>query len=211
MLVTDRRRSPRRELAELVAAAVAGGVGAVQIREKDLPDAALVEIVGRIRQAVPPSTMLIVNGRPGVARATGCGLHLPAAHGSEDRRSLAVIGRSVHDLEEARRGLAEGVDYLILGPIYPTRSKPGHPGAGLDRLREIAGLAAPTPVFAIGGIAVSRVPEVVGAGAWGVSVCGAILSSSEPLRTAEALRRAVDVAGRLRGRTELSDSAGQRR
>jgi thiamine-phosphate pyrophosphorylase len=211
MLVTDRHRSPQRDLVETVAAAVAGGVGAVQIREKDLPDDALVEIVERIRQEVPPSTLLIVNGRPGVARITGCGLHLPAAHAAEGRGSLSVIGRSVHDLQEARQGLAEGVDYLILGPVYPTPSKPGHPGAGLERVREIGELAAPTPVFAIGGVDSARVSEVLRAGAWGVSVCGAILSSSEPKRAAEALRRAVDVAESRRDRAGTPDNAGQRR
>ena len=211
MLVSDRHRFPGRDLAEVVAASVAGGVGVVQIREKDLPDDRLEEIVDTIRRSAPPSTLLIVNGRPELARAMGCGLHLPAAHGPERRRGIPVIGRSVHDREETRRALAEGVDYLILGPVYPTSSKPGHPGAGLERVREITSLAASTPVFAIGGIRVSRVPEVVVAGAWGVSVCGAILSSSEPFRIAEALRRAVDVAGSRRADGGLPDSAGQRR
>lgn len=199
MLVTDRLRIRGRELARIVVDAVAGGVGIVQIREKDLADDTLRALVGRIREKVGPSTLLVVNGRVEVARAEGCGLHLPAAVPLPERRELSLIGRSVHDVDEARRALAEGVDYLVVGPIYPTPSKPGHPGWGVDLIRDTLDLAGAIPIFAIGGIHPCNVPEVVHAGAWGVAVSGAILSAADPGRAGQALSLALDVARRGHG------------
>jgi thiamine-phosphate pyrophosphorylase len=194
MLVTDRRAVRGRELVEVVAAAARGGVGVVQVRERDLSVADLRLLVERIRERVPASTLVTVNSRADVARIAGVGLHLPASHAAVGRGKWALLGRSVHDLDETRRALREAVDYLIAGPVYPTASKPDHPGSGPGLVRGIARAAHPVPVFAIGGIEVSRVPEVVHAGAHGVAVCGAILAANDPQRVAEALSLALAVA-----------------
>jgi thiamine-phosphate pyrophosphorylase len=92
--------------------------------------------------------------------------------------------------------LRDDPSYLTAGTIYPTESKPGHPGAGPALVRSLSGLVRPVPVYAIGGIGVAAVPELIRAGAHGVAVCGSILSANDPGRVAEALALALQVASR---------------
>jgi thiamine-phosphate pyrophosphorylase len=198
MLVTDRRRTRGRELVPLVAEAVRGGVGIVLIREGDLPAAELAELVRRIRQAVPARTQLVAHGSLEVARAERVGLHLPArapALGAVDLGGR-LFGRSVHDDEELRAALAEPVTHVLAGTIFPTAGKPGRPPGGLALLERICRQAGRVPVFAIGGITVSRVSAARHAGAHGVAVWGAILAAREPRRVAEAMDLALRVAAR---------------
>lgn len=197
MLVTDRRRCRGRRLRELLAEAVGGGVDWIQLRERDLPDPELRELVLAIRAAVPEEVAISVNARPEIAVDLGTGLHVPASWPVGERPELApgqLYGRSAHDEGETDRALRDGADYLVAGTVYPTESKPGHPGAGPERVRRIAHRAGTVPVYAIGGVTVSRVPELLRAGAWGVAVCGAILSSGSPRRVALAFRLALRVA-----------------
>ena len=152
MLVTDRLATRGRDLVDVVEAAVAAGVGLVQVRERDLSEAAVETLLGRLLDRLRGSdARLVVNGHPALARAFGIGLHLPAAAPTAAPR-LTFTGRSVHDEEEAMRARAEGVSYVVAGPIFPTGSKPGHPGAGLALLGRLGPIVAPTPIFAIGGL-----------------------------------------------------------
>jgi thiamine-phosphate pyrophosphorylase len=192
MLVTDRRRTGGRDLVAVAGEAVQGGAGLVQLREKDLPEARLEEILVALRRALPSTTPVLVNGRVALARAAADGLHLPAAQAWPGPPGNLLVGRSAHDVAEARRAVEEGVGYLVLGPIFPTASKPGHPGHGRSLLRRVVDVAEGTPIFAIGGITPRRIPEVMLAGAYGVAVCGAILSAGDPRGAAEALARALD-------------------
>jgi thiamine-phosphate pyrophosphorylase len=201
MLVTDRRRTRGRELVDVVAAAVSGGVGMVQIRENDLAPRDLEGLVGRIRRRVPPSTVLCVNSAAEVAGECGVGLHLPEKLAMPDVAEVDLVGRSVHGAAEAERAARQGIGYLILGPIYPTAAKPGHPGAGVGLVEKIARRVDPVPLFAIGGMEVSRVPEIIHAGAHGIAVAGAILSASDPQRAAEAFALALVVACPARAAT----------
>ena len=77
MLVTDRHAVGRRDLMQIVGAAVAGGVDAVQVREKGLPDDEFTALAKRVQRAVQGRAAVLVNGRPGVAKSLGAGLHLP--------------------------------------------------------------------------------------------------------------------------------------
>jgi thiamine-phosphate diphosphorylase len=97
----------------------------------------------------------------------------------------------VHDEAEARRAIAEGVSYAVVGPVFPTASKPGHPGAGLPYLARLVRLLAPTPVFAIGGLTPARVPDVLAGGAHGVAVRSVLLSAEQPERVARTFVRAL--------------------
>ena len=187
MLVTDRRAVGRRDLAQVVEAAVAGGVDAVQVREKDLPDDELAALVERVREAVRGRAAVLVSGRPRVAKLLGLGLHLPGDAPAPAERDWPLWGRSVHSPDEARRRADEAPGYLLVGPVYPTDSKPGHPGGGL-RLVEATALAArPLPVLAIGGIDAANARAVIAAGAAGVAVRGAILGAADPERAARSI------------------------
>jgi thiamine-phosphate pyrophosphorylase len=192
MLVTDRRETGARDLIDVVEAAVAGGVGLVQVRERDLPEAALEDLLGRLLDRLRGSgARLIVNGRPALARALGIGLHLPAA-APPVMSPLSLTGRSVHDEDEARRARGESVSYVVAGPVFPTGSKPGHPGAGADLVARLDGILVPTPIFAIGGLTPERVGAVLRRGAHGVAVRSAILGAAEPARAARAFLDALD-------------------
>lgn len=186
MLVTDRRETGGRDLVEVVAAAVAGGVGLVQVRERDLSDAEVEALLLRILERLRGSPAgVIVNGRPALARALGIGLHLPAAAPAAVPRP-ALYGRAVHDEGEARRARAEAPSYVVAGPIFPTGSKPGHPGAGLELLVRLAPIVAPTPIFGVGGLTPDRVRATLDAGAHGVAVRSAILAARDPAGAAGA-------------------------
>jgi thiamine-phosphate diphosphorylase len=183
-LVTNRRLCGDRPQAAIVAEAARGGLGAVQLREMDL---APVELLKEAEALLPVlgSALLIVNGQVDVARAVGAaGVHLPgdAAPIAAARAALgaaALIGRSIHSLEEARAAEAEGVDYVILGTIFATDSKPGRAPAGLSLVSTVA-RAVGLPVIAIGGIDESNVAATIAAGAWGVAVMSGILRAAAP-------------------------------
>lgn len=194
-LVTDRRLRGDRSLVAVVAEAARAGVGAVQLREKDLPGGALLaeaEVLRRVLGATP----LLVNDRADVALAAGAaGVHLPAAGlpVGVARRLLgpwALIGRSVHGVEEARRAADEGADYVILGTIFATGSKPGRVPAGLALVAATARAVA-LPVIVIGGINQENAAATVAAGAHGIAVMSAILSAPSPAAATAALRAAL--------------------
>ena len=191
MLVTDRRAVGRRDLLQVAAAAVAGGVDAVQVREKDLADDELTALARRVQRAVQGQAAVLVNGRPGVAKALGAGLHLPADAPAPNERDWPLWGRSVHSTEEALRRAEEAPDYLLIGPVYPTDSKPGHPGGGLSLVEATARAVSPLPVLAIGGIDATNAGAVIAAGAAGIAVRGAILEASDPERTARSIHAAA--------------------
>jgi thiamine-phosphate pyrophosphorylase len=196
MLVTDRRRS-RRPLAEAVAAAVAGGVGLVQLREKDLSPREVWAWAERLRELTRGRALLVINGHADVAVAVGAdGVHL----GSEGRPVAAaravvgperLIGRSVHRVEEAIAAEQEGADYLVVGTIFATASHPDQPPAGLSLLRAVRA-AVSLPLFAIGGITAANAPACRAAGAHGVAVIGNILEADDPQAAAAALKQAVE-------------------
>jgi thiamine-phosphate pyrophosphorylase len=204
MLVTDRARTRGRALAAVVAEAVRGGAGIVQVREPGLAEEELGALVQRIREVVPAGTPLVVNGSVRLARSLDVGLHLPARHPPLGgwRPEHAPFGRSVHDERELERALAERVDYVVVGTVFETAGKPGARPAGLALVERVSRLVHPMPVFAIGGVTVSRVPAVIHAGAWGVAVVGALLEAPDPGRVAQAFDLALAVACRVeRGRS----------
>lgn len=177
MLVSDRRRARPGALA----VAVAAGVPFLQLREKDLDAQALRACITQLSvQTEAADCLLSVNGRDELAREFGIGLHLPAGRPAVPRAGIGLLGRSAHDADEVRHGLDAGADYLLLGTVFESESKPGREPLGLEGLARLATLAAPTPVFAIGGITAGRIASVLAAGAHGVAVCGAILAAADP-------------------------------
>ena len=164
----------------LAARASAAGADLFQIRERQMTDAALLDVarhaVSRVRST---KTAVLINDRLDIAQAAGAaGVHLRAdsAPGIRVRASAPVdflIGRSVHSAEEAAAAAAAGgLDYLIFGTVFPSASKPaGHATAGVEELKR-ACQAVELPVLAIGGVTVERVPEVAAAGAAGIAAIG---------------------------------------
>jgi len=193
MLVTDRRRVGARRLLEVIERSCAGGLRLVQLREPDLEDDGLLELAFDLRRRVP-RVRLILNDRPDLAATHGFGVQLPerrpAIAASHAVRELG-FGRSVHEEAAALAAENEGADWLVLGTIFPTPSKPGLGGGGLDLVRRICRRVAPRPVFAIGGVTVAAAPQLRRAGAYGVAVSRAILDAGAVASATRALLDAL--------------------
>jgi len=200
-LVTDPEMTARRGLAATVAAAVAGGVTMVQLRDKTNPTPAVIEAGRALRALLAPlGVPLIVNDRIEVARAIGAdGIHVgpddpaPAAA----RAALgprAIIGFSINAPGRLAEFDAAAVDYVGLGPLFPTDTKPdAAPPLGEAGFRALRRRLA-CPVVAIGGIDATNAARAIAAGADGVAVVSAICAAPEPRAAARALRSAVDAA-----------------
>jgi thiamine-phosphate pyrophosphorylase len=206
-LVTQESRSAGRPTPEVVADAVDGGVGVVQLREKDATARERYELGLELREITRESGVpLIVNDRVDLAQAIGAdGVHL----GDEDlpievARELlgddAIVGRSVSFVEDARAAERAGADYLGVGALYPTDSKrdidDDEYAIGTDRLADICE-AVDVPVVGIGGVDADNADEVAAAGADGVAVITAITAAGDPEAATRALGEAV-AAGRGR-------------
>lgn len=200
-LVTDRGLAGDRPLEEVVLAAVEGGAGVVQLREKELATRAFVESARRLKALLEPRGIpLIVNDRVDVALAAGAdGVHL----GQEDMaypdaRALlgpdAIIGLSVETPEDVREAEGFDVDYLGVSPIFPTPTKTDTEGAwGLDGLAEVRRMSRHRLV-AIGGLNATNAADAIRAGADAVAVVSAICAAADPHRAAEELAAVVDAA-----------------
>lgn len=176
LAISDRRslRSTGLDMTGWLRALGAAGIGAVQIREKDLEDGPLYDLARLAREAVPPATRVLVNGRLDIALAAGAdGAHLPAdglptAPLRARFGSGPLIGRSTHSLEEVERARDEGVDYVAFGPVYATPGKGEPLGlAALSRAARVAG--ANVAVLALGGVTLERFGELAAAGASGAA------------------------------------------
>ena len=195
--VTDRKQTANRPLADVVQAALDGGVRAVQLREKDLEGRELYVLAERLRALTRRyQARLLVNDRLDVALAVEAdGVHLGQnSFAVKDARRLLgaekLIGVSTHSQHEI--AAAQEADFLVFGPVYYTPSKAayGEP-QGLDRLRAAVAHSA-VPVFAIGGIKTERVAEVLETGAHGIAMISAISAATDPAQAAQALLQQLD-------------------
>jgi thiamine-phosphate pyrophosphorylase len=184
--VVDAALLGERPVGPSVAALVAGGARIVQLRAKGLSDGRLLELAAEALAVTRGAgALLVVNDRPDVARILGAdGVHL----GQEDlaphdvRALLApgsIVGLSTHSLEQLARAEAEPVDYVAIGPVFPTRTK-SHPDpvVGLEMVRR-ARERTRRPLVAIGGITSENARSVVEAGADGVAVISALLLAAD--------------------------------
>ncbi len=189
MLVTDRNACGGRPLAEVVAAAVDGGVNVVQLREKDLPARELLSLARALRGVCGTRALLLVNDRVDVALLCGAdGVHL----GEEGLPTAAVrqalppsmrVGRSVHSVSGARQAESDGADYVVVGTVFSSRSHPDVVPSGLELVRGIAARVS-IPVLGIGGINADNADAVVQAGAAGVAVISAVMRAEDPREAA---------------------------
>ncbi len=193
-----------RRLEDVVAAAVRGGVTLVQLREKTLPDVEVVELARALKGLLGPAGVpLIINDRAEVARAAGAdGVHLgqgdlDAGRAREILGPGALIGVSAGTRAEAARVDKALADYVGVGPVYATPTKPdAGPPIGIAGLTSVLAALAPLPVVAIGGIGAQNAAEVMASGAAdGIAVVSAICGADDPQAAARALRREIE-AGR---------------
>jgi thiamine-phosphate pyrophosphorylase len=184
-----------------IAEAAAGGATVFQLREKDLTDR---ELLVRARQTRDwtrrANALFIVNDRPDIAKlAEADGVHL----GQDDlsiadaRRILgpdAIVGASTHDLEQVRRAVLEGADYIGVGPTFPSTTKAFDRLAGTEFVRE-AFAATALPAFALGGIAPATIRDAIQAGATRVAVGACVATADEPRAVVRQLMEAFDRFG----------------
>jgi thiamine-phosphate diphosphorylase len=189
LLVASGRRC--RDLEAAVSAAIAGGIRFVQVRVSDEDDDALLESLSRLRDASPTGVVWSVNARVEVARTASVGLHLPAAAPGPVGLRPVPLGRSAHDPSEMAVAVRERVDYVVVGTVHPTASKPGRDTLGPGGLRDLVARAAGRPVFAIGGQRPDRVADALAAGCHGVAVVSWVLGSDRPQEAARRLVEAV--------------------
>ena len=190
----------RPNLEELLAAALAGGVDMVQLRDKPASDAELTRAAAVFRRLCDEHGALFwLNDRPDLVEACGAdGVHV----GQDDMPVSAVrsavgeevlVGLSTHSPEQLDAALSSGVaDQLSVGPVWETPTKAGRTAAGLPYVRYAAQVAGDRPWFAIGGIDLGNVRAVTQAGASRIVVVRAIRDAEDPAAAASELRAALE-------------------
>ncbi|MGI9659558.1 MAG: thiamine phosphate synthase [Gaiellaceae bacterium] len=184
-LITDARSG----LAALLERAIAGGADVVQIREKTLPDGLLLGRLEEAREVTRRHDVpLVVNDRPDLAALVDADyVHV----GQDDlpvpraRQLLDRVGQSTHTRRQIETSSA---DYIGVGPIYATPTKEGRAPVGLSLVADAVEVAR-RPWFAIGGIGLDTIDDVVGAGATRIAVVRAVADAADPEAAARALRK----------------------
>ena len=207
-VILDRAAARGRDLETVLDGALAGGCRMIQLREKEWPSGRLLPLAERLRErCARAGATFIVNDRVDLAVAVGAdGVHL----GQDDlpprvARPLLkpgmLLGRSTHNLAQAREARDDGADYIAVGSMFPTTTKPDFQLVGPDLLRRVRPETA-RPLIGIGGITPENAAEVIHAGADGIAVISAVCGAPDPAAAAqrflEAIRAARDLTGRPR-------------
>jgi thiamine-phosphate pyrophosphorylase len=185
-VITDLRAARGRSLVEIVAAALAGGATAIQLRDKTSSALDQVALGRELRRLTREAgALFLVNDRVDLAHAVEAdGVHLgqddlPVAAARAILGPNAIVGGSPGNLDELAQSLAAGVDYLGVGPMYPTGSKADAGTAigpaGLASMRALTDL----PIVGIGGIDANNLGPVIAAGADGVAIISAIVGAED--------------------------------
>jgi len=193
-LILDPRAAPGRDPIEATLAAVRGGVDLVQVRLKRRTTSERVDFTRTLIERLGPGgPLVIVNDDPQAALLAGAhGVHLgpddPAVDAvRKDVGDELLIGRSAHSIEEAIRAFALGADYAGLGAMFPTRTKRETVLVGPEALRDLEHRAN-RPVFAIGGITLFNLDQILARGCHRVAISSAILGAHDPEQAARAFR-----------------------
>lgn len=177
-----------------------GGVQVLQLRAKgvsmDVIESIAGELVALCRTAEVP---FIVNDFAEIALRVGAdGVHLGQDDGTlQGARDLlpddALVGRSTHSLDQAKAALGEGADYLGFGPLFPTPTKQGRPGIGLDQICEAErAVGSRLPMFCIGGIKLENLPTVLESGARRVVIVSGLLQAPDIVARCEMVRNLLE-------------------
>ena len=185
-VITDPQAIGRRSILDVVKEAMEGGASVIQLRDKKASDAELIRTAKHLLKLTRPKRIpLIINDRVRVARLSGAdGVHLGQADATlkEARAVLgknALIGRSTHSEVQAAEAEKEGFDYIGVGPVFKTPTKPSYRPVGLKLVR-FAAKNVRIPFVVIGGISGENIGSVAKAGAKTVAVVRAVMASPHP-------------------------------
>jgi thiamine-phosphate pyrophosphorylase len=201
-LILDLALVSARPIDRLVASAVAGGVTMVQLRGKRIPPHELGRVAAQVKRLLDPHDVpLIVNDDVAVALAIEAdGVHLgqddlPPAAARALLGEKAVIGLSVGSPAEAAGVDGAPLDYVSIGPIYDTSTKPdAGPAIGVEGFDRVRRLFPHLPAVAIGGITPDNAADIVRGGANGLAIASALCCATDPGAAARDLRRRIAAA-----------------
>lgn len=174
---------------------IAGGAGIIQLRAKGHGKAEIERLSREVctvcnQHSIP----FIVNDYPDIALAVAAdGVHIGQDDGSlASARGIVgsqmIVGRSTHSVDQARGAMDEGFDYAGFGPLFPTPTKKGRPGIGLENVKTVEAEVSPTmPLFCIGGIVPGNLETVIEAGAERIVVVSALLTATNIAEATQAV------------------------
>jgi thiamine-phosphate pyrophosphorylase len=202
-VILDRAAARGRDLVEILQSTIAGGCRMVQLREKEWPSGRLLPLAARLRaRCRDAGVTFVINDRVDLALVLAAdGVHL----GQEDLppglarpllRAGMLLGLSTHSVEQARTAQVAGADYVAVGAMFPTATKPDFELVGPDLVRKLRGEIR-APLIGIGGITPDNVGEVIRAGAAGVAVISAVCAAADPERATRRFLEAIRAARAL--------------
>ncbi len=199
-VILDRAAARGRDLLTILDATLAGGCRLVQLREKEWPSGRLLPMAERLRDRCRAAgATFIVNDRLDLALALGAdGVHLgqddlPPAAARALLRPGMILGLSTHSLEQARAAQAAGADYVAVGSMFPTGTKPDFQLVGPELIGKLRGEIG-VPLIGIGGITHDNVAQVIRAGADGVAVISAVCGAPNPEAATRRFLGLIDAA-----------------
>ncbi|MBN1765939.1 MAG: thiamine phosphate synthase [Sedimentisphaerales bacterium] len=176
---------------------LSGGADCIQLREKDKSDADLLKLAKEIsRLCHEAGALFIMNDRPDLAvLANADGVHLgqndmPIAQAKKILPIHMIVGKSTHNPAEVQAIIAESPDYIAVGSVFASPTKPEVECCGIKLIEQVRALYN-GPVIAIGGVTPENAQEAITAGAGGVAVCQAVISSQSPQAACEMLKHKV--------------------
>jgi thiamine-phosphate pyrophosphorylase len=204
-VILDRVVAGERDLADVLEATLAGGCRMVQLREKAWESGRLLPLAARLREiCTRAGAVFIVNDRVDLALAVHAdGVHLgqedlPASAARPLLRPGMILGVSTHSLEQARRAEGDGADYVAIGSMFPTATKPGFQLVGPDLVARVRPRIR-VPLIGIGGVTAENADRVIRAGADGVAVISAVCAAADPRAATERLLARILAARDLTG------------
>jgi thiamine-phosphate pyrophosphorylase len=174
---------------------IEGGVDLIQLRGKAKSVDELVDLAGELHEITSAASIpLIVNDHAGVCRrVTVEGVHVgqdddSVAIAREKAGRAIIVGKSTHNLDQARAAQTEGADYIGFGPIFATPTKPDYQPIGLDNIKQ-AHADVTLPIFCIGGIKIDNLPQVIAAGARRVAIVSGLLKAPDIVKYARDVKQ----------------------
>ena len=187
---------------------ISGGVDIIQLREKETKEKDILDLAHKVKRLTDKHNVLfIINDRIDIALAVSAdGVHLGQADlPLPDARQLApegfLIGLSTHFPEQGQKSMSMNPDYIGIGPVFQTPTKPDYIPAGLDYVKWASENIKNIPWFAIGGIDETNIDKVINAGGVRIAVVRAIMNSNSPQPAAKKLKEALSKKGLLYAKT----------